>query len=196
MNRSSFRNTTLALFTALAAPCANAELLNSSPQGFTIENSIVVPVDQATAWKGLVHDVNLWWPKDHSWWGKDGKFSIEPRAGGCFCETSGKRQALHMTVSFVDPGVLLRMLGGLGPLQGMGLNGALDWKFEKVDEGTRIVMHYTGGGYTTEDLVKFAPIVDQVMGTQLGGLGKHLSRPRPPHAPPAAEPKTLPPSAK
>ena len=42
---------------------------------------------------------------------------------------SGARSAEHMRIGFVDPGVQLRMLGGLGPLQGMGLHGALDWMF-------------------------------------------------------------------
>ena len=81
-----------------------------------------------------------------------------------------------MTVSFADPGHLLRMLGGLGPLQGMGLSGVMEWRLQPIEGGTRITLHYVAGGYTTEDLVKFAPIVDQVQGIQLGGLGDYLSK--------------------
>ena len=164
---------------ALQAQPASARVLDSSSAGFTIENEVTVPVDPQAAWKALVEHVDEWWPKDHSWFGKDGKFSIEPRAGGCFCEIAGPRQVQHMTVSFSDPGVLLRMLGGLGPLQGMGLNGALDWRFAAVEDGTRITLRYVAGGYTTQDLTKFAPIVDQVQGVQLGGLASYLSRPGP-----------------
>ncbi len=156
-----------------------AKVLDSGASGFTVENGVTVPVDANTAWNALVNNVDEWWPKDHSWFGKDGKFTIEPRAGGCFCEIAGKRQALHMTVSFADPGALLRMIGGLGPLQGMGLTGTLDWTFAAVEGGTRITLRYVAGGYTTSDLKLFAPIVDQVQGIQLGGLAAFLSKPKP-----------------
>jgi hypothetical protein len=39
-------------------------------------------------------------------------------------------------VVFVDPGHVLRMTGGLGPLQGMGIYGALDFSFTANEEGT------------------------------------------------------------
>ncbi len=164
----------LLLFLALVPVCAEARVVDARANGFTVDNSVVVPVDAATAWKALVKNVDEWWPKSHSWFGKEGRFRIEPRAGGCFCETSGKREALHMTVSFVDPERLLRMLGGLGPLQGMGLTGALEWRLEPAEGDTRITLHYVAGGYTTEDLVKFAAIVDQVQAIQLGGLEHFL----------------------
>lgn len=168
----------MALILAAFAPySAFAKVLNSSPAGFTVENTVVVPADAQAAWKALVEDVDLWWPKDHSWFGKEGKFVIEAKAGGCFCEIAGERQSQHMLVSFTDPGKLLRMTGGLGPLQGMGLSGALEWRFATEKEGgTRITLYYVAGGYTTEDLVKFAAIVDYVQGLQLGGLAKHLSK--------------------
>jgi uncharacterized protein YndB with AHSA1/START domain len=161
------------------AGTAQAEVKDSTPGGFTIENSRVVAADAATAWKALVGDVDRWWPKDHSWWGAESVLSIEPKAGGCFCETAGDRQALHMTVTFVDPGKTLRMTGGLGPLQGMGLHGALEWRLEPVEGGTRITLWYRAGGYTPDDLAKFAGVVDQVQGLQLGGLADHLGKQAP-----------------
>lgn len=158
-----------------AAPAA-ARVLDSSAAGFTVENTAIVPVDAKAAWDGLVKHVDQWWPKDHSWFGKDGKFSIDARAGGCFCEVAGARQAQHMAIAFVDPAHLLRMVGGLGPLQGMGLSGTMDWTLEPVEGGTRITLHYVAGGYTTTDLARFVPIVDQVQGLQLGGLAGFLSK--------------------
>ena len=166
----------IAALVALAVAPASATLVDSKPNGFTVDNSVNVPVDAHTAWKALIEHVDDWWPKEHSWFGKSGKFHIQARVGGCFCETAGERQALHMTVSFVDPDRLLRMLGGLGPLQGMGLSGVMDWRLEPVEGGTHITLHYVAGGYTTEDLVKFAPIVDQVQGMQLNALASYLSK--------------------
>ena len=160
---------------ALAASAAHAEIKDSTPAGFTLENKRVVPVTPEVAFKALVDDVDRWWPKDHSWWGKDATFSIDAKAGGCFCERGGAREALHMLVTFVDPPNTLRMTGGLGPLQGMGLHGALEFRLKPQDGGgTEITMFYRAGGYTPDDLSRFAPVVDQVQGLQLGGLATLL----------------------
>jgi hypothetical protein len=164
----------IAMVVALASGNARAEILDSAANGFTVENSQTVPVDAQTAWDALVNDVGHWWPKDHTWWGDAGKLSIQPRAGGCFCEIDGAHQAAHMTVTFVDPGHTLRMTGGLGPLQGMGLYGAMEWRLSKVEGGTKITLWYRAGGYTPDDLRKFAPVVDRVQSQQLGGLAGYL----------------------
>jgi hypothetical protein len=160
-------------FTVMAS-VAHAEVKDASTSGFTIENSVEVPTDTATAWKVLVGSVDSWWPKDHSWWGQESRLTIDARAGGCFCETAGDRQAQHMQVVFVDPPMLLRMIGGLGPLQGMGVHGVLEWRLTAIDGGTRIVLWYRAGGYTPDDLGKFAAVVDRVQALQLGGLADNL----------------------
>lgn len=155
---------------------AHAEIKNATASGFTIENTRVVPVDAATAFKAIVEQVDKWWPRDHTWWGKESVLSIDPRAGGCFCERAGTREAMHLQVTFVDPGRTLRMTGGLGPLQGMGLHGALEFRLTPATDGkgTSITLFYRAGGYTPDDLSKFAPVVDQVQGLQLGGLATFL----------------------
>ncbi|MEH6421770.1 SRPBCC family protein [Pseudomonas sp. CGJS7] len=173
--------TTITLAAALAAGGANAAVKDSAANGFTIENEQTVPVDPATAWKALTEDVDRWWPKDHTWWGAASTLSIDPRAGGCFCEIGrdGKQQAQHMSVSFVDPGKTLRLLGGLGPLQGMGVSGAMEFRLSPAkDGGTRIVLYYRAGGYGPDDLSKFVPVIDKVQALQLGGLADYLRKPR------------------
>ena len=155
---------------------AHAAVIEANASGFTLENTIHVPTDADATWHALVNDVGRWWPRDHTWWGEASSLTIEPRAGGCFCERNGRQQALHMLVTFTDPGKLLRMTGGLGPLQGMGLHGALEFRFAPAEGGgTTITMFYRAGGYTPDDLSQFAPIVDQVQAQQLGALGTYLS---------------------
>ena len=157
---------------------ADATVKDATASGFTVENTELVQVDADAAWKALVHDVDRWWPKDHSWWGTKSMLSIDARAGGCFCEIAGARQARHMAVVFVDPGRTLRMTGGLGPLQGMGLDGALEFRLAPADGGgTRITMSYRAGGYTPDDLSKLAPVVDKVQAQQLRGLADFLRKP-------------------
>jgi uncharacterized protein YndB with AHSA1/START domain len=158
----------------LASP-AQAAITDSSASGFTLENTETVPVDAQTAWQALVDEVGAWWPADHTWWGAEGTLSIEPRAGGCFCERKGEAEAQHLLVTFVEPGKLLRLTGGLGPLQGMGLHGVLEFRLASgAAGGTSITMLYRAGGYTPDDLSQFAPVVDGVQALQLGGLARHL----------------------
>ena len=164
----------LVVVAALAAPAA-AEVKDATATGFTVENVSTAPVDPQAAWRALIGDVDRWWPKDHSWWGQASKLSIDPRAGGCFCEDAGVQQAQHMQVSFVDPGKLLRMTGGLGPLQGMGLHGTLEFRLAPEGEGTRITLWYRVGGYAPDDLSKLAPVVDKVQAMQLAGLADFLA---------------------
>ena len=163
------------LLAALAPLPGLAAVKDSSPSGFTLENSQIVPADAGDTWDALVDDVDQWWPADHTWWGDAGNLSITARAGGCFCERDGGRQARHMTVVFVDPGKTLRLVGGLGPLQGMGLDGTLEFRLADDEAGgTRVTLWYRAGGYTPDDLSQFAPVVDKVMAAQLAGLASLL----------------------
>lgn len=149
-----------------------------SDHGFIVTNTISSKVTPDEMWNALVNDVDLWWPKDHSWWGKQGKFSIEPLAGGCFCEVAGQRSSVHMQISFVEPNKLLRMTGGLGPLQGMGMHGALDWVFETNEETTTITLTYRVSGINPEGFEQLAPIVAKVQGIQLNALKAYVERPK------------------
>ena len=173
MHRTGPLPLALALLASLGMPWASAAVVDATASGFTLENSREVPVDAGTVWKSLVGDVDRWWPKDHTWWGSASTLSIDPRAGGCFCERVGKagdgREAQHLTVTFVEPDKLMRMVGGLGPLQGMGLHGVLEWRMVATGESaTRITLWYRAGGYAPDDLSKLAPVVDRVQAAQLG----------------------------
>jgi hypothetical protein len=170
----------LAVLTAMmpvlaTAGVASAGIKDATASGFTVENAIRVPVEPMKTWTALVDDVDRWWPKDHTWWGAESVLSIDPQAGGCFCERKGEQQARHLLVVLVDPGKLLRLTGGLGPLQGMGLTGVLEFRLAPADGGGTIVtMRYRAGGYTPDDLSKLAPVVDRVQALQLGGLATLL----------------------
>ncbi len=171
---------------AAVAPAAPA-VVDAAANGFTIENTADVAADAMTTWNALVDDVGEWWPRDHTWWGEASELTIEPRAGGCFCERNGAQQAQHLQVTFVDPGKLLRLTGGLGPLQGMGLHGVLEFRLAPgANGGTAITLFYRAGGYTPDDLAGFAAVVDRVQALQLGGLADHLRRRQTASAPRAA----------
>ncbi len=166
----------LLMLACLAPRPAPAEVLSSSAAGFALEQRIEVATDPQRTWRALIEDIGAWWPRDHTWWGEESTLSLEARAGGCFCERAGERSAEHLRVVFADAPNTLRLLGGLGPLQGMGLNGALEFSISaREDGGSEVRMRYTVGGYSASDLSTLAPVVDRVQGLQLDGLRAHLA---------------------
>ena len=152
-----------------------AELVSADSNGFEVKIEKLVPVSQPTAYQQFIN-VGSWWNADHTWFGKSEDLYIEAKAGGCFCEVSGDKQALHMLVSYVNPNKELRMIGGLGPLQAMGVHGGMVWKFEKVDnKTTKIVFNYKVVGRMEGGLDTLAPVVEKVLNLQLSGLANKLS---------------------
>jgi len=62
-------------------------------------------------------------------------------------------------------------------LQGMGLGGVVEFRLSPAEGGgTRITLYCRSGGYSPDDLGKFAPVVDKVQGLQLGGLADYLRK--------------------
>ena len=162
----------------LLAGTAQAAVKDATPMGFTVENSAVIAATPEQVWQVMTGDIDHWWPKDHSWWGAASTLSIDARAGGCFCEIAGAQQAQHLQVVFVDPNKTLRMLGGLGPMQGMGLHGVAEWTLQAEGAATRVTWRYRAGGYSPDDLALLAPVVDKVQAQQLDGLAQWLQTTR------------------
>ena len=52
-----------------------------------------------------------------------------------------------MRVVYADPGKLLRLSGGLGPLQDLAVTGSMTWKLTEASGKTTIEVSYKVGGY-------------------------------------------------
>ncbi|GAA5174215.1 SRPBCC family protein [Niveibacterium umoris] len=164
----------LALIGVLLAIPARAEIIDSAERGFTVVQTASVAASPDRAWQALTSEVGRWWHPEHTWFGRADALSINARAGGCFCEISGDAQVEHARVIFVQPGKLLRMSGALGPMQGMGLSGLIDWQFAAKDGETLITLRSRFGGYAPEGLGALAKPVDYVLGLQLKRLAAHI----------------------
>jgi hypothetical protein len=70
-------------------------------------------------------------------------------------------------VTFVNPGIILRLTGGLGPLGLLGANGNMTWEFFDAEEGTRVKFTYVVGGYRAGGMNAVALPVDYVIGEAL-----------------------------
>jgi hypothetical protein len=114
---------------------------------------------------------------DHSYSGEAANLTLDARAGGCFCEKlSDGGSVEHMRVVFAQPGALLRLQGGLGPLQGMNGAGTMDFALAEA-EGARTTLRfrYTVGGYVPGGLDAIADAVDGVLAWQLKRLQEYLA---------------------
>ena len=166
------------LIAAPASAPASAEVAASSAAGMTSRNVAEVKASPAETWAALVQPARYWSP-DHSWSGSSANMTLDPRAGGCFCEAlpASGGSVRHAEVIYADPGDQLRLSGAFGPLQSEALTGTLTVKLTAIEGGTRIEWTYVVGGYAGFDLVQLAPVVDGVMGEQLQRLSAVLGTP-------------------
>ncbi|MDZ7645055.1 MAG: SRPBCC family protein [Woeseiaceae bacterium] len=155
-----------------------AEVVDSGAGGFTVEHRVVANATREQAWQATVDGIGHWWNGDHTVSGDAANLYIDPRPLGCFCERLGERSGLvHLVVTFVNPGVMLRLTGGLGPLGLMGVNGNFTLEYEDAaDDGSQvtITLRYAVGGYRAGGLDALAAPVDGVLGEQLRRLAAYL----------------------
>lgn len=164
------------LLTALAVPGgAAADVLAKAAGGFVVSHDMLLGAPAERTYQALTAEVGAWWDADHSYSGRASNLTLDARAGGCFCERLDDGGSVeHMRVLFASPGKRLRLIGGLGPLQGMGASGPMD--FELVPEGakTRLKFRYTVSGFTPSGLEGVAEPVDAVLRSQLVRLAAYL----------------------
>ncbi len=152
---------------------ANGEVLDAAANGFTVKHSIVIEAQQSVVYGSVVDRISQWWSSDHTISGDAGNLYISAKPHGCFCERLGPHAGLiHMTVTFVNPGVMLRFTGGLGPLGLMGVNGNMTWEFAGHENGTLVTVNYAVGGYLDGGLDAVAAAVDGVLIEQFERLKK------------------------
>jgi hypothetical protein len=183
-----------ALLLLLAAP-SRGEVVARAETGFVVHQVAEVAAGPSEAWKALVEPAG-WWNGEHTFSGNAANLALEPRAGGCFCETlpgEGEKGWLrprgsveHMRVVFAEEAKALRMVGALGPLQSEAVQGTLTITLKPVDGGTRITWDYVVGGYMRYKQEQIAPAVDKVIGEQLARLADKLGVKAPAAAPKAA----------
>lgn len=155
------------LLGAGGVPRARAEVTDSAAGGFTIKLTVTVAAPAAKAWAALI-EPRGWWDKNHTFSGDAANLSLDPAPGGCFCEKlpagGGVR---HLTVVYSDPHKLLRLTGGLGPLQDLAVAGVMTWKLTDTAGKTTLELTYKAGGYAPTGLAALARPVDGVLAEQL-----------------------------
>jgi uncharacterized protein YndB with AHSA1/START domain len=166
----------LAAASLAAAWPAAAAVTQSGPAGFTVAESahIAAPPDQVYA---MLTTPARWWSSDHTFSHDAANLSLEPRAGGCWCERlPGGGSVEHMRVVYVAPGRMLRLQGALGPLQEMPVQGVMTITLAGASAGTDVTLTYAVGGSGLEPI---SGAVDQVLGEQVDRLKAAVETGRP-----------------
>ncbi len=168
---------------ALAASPACAEVVASSEAGFVIRLTEEVTASPQESWKMLLMP-GEWWSGGHTYSGDAKNLYLDAQATGCFCEKLPRPKDApddqrngsveHLHVVYAEPGRVLRLTGGLGPLQSEAVHGSLTMTFKAVPSGTRILWEYVVGGYMRYKPEQIGPAVDKVLTEQFRRLGAKL----------------------
>jgi hypothetical protein len=153
------------LAVAAGAPVAWADIVSASPSTFVLHAQRTISAQPERVWNSLVQ-VGRWWDPEHSY-SRDGRFmSLDPRAGGCWCERWRGGSVEHGRVILVmnqDGMRTLRIAAPLGPLQGMAVNAILTFTVTADTAGAKIDMTYRVSGDPSLSLDQVGPGVNTVI---------------------------------
>ena len=157
-----------AAFVAASPHLALAQFV--APYGFTVRTQVSIRKSPAQVYDALVQ-VGQWWNSAHTYSGDAKNLSLDARPGGCFCERLPMGGGVeHMRVIYAAPGELLRLSGGLGPLQGLGVAGSMSMKLTPAGGGTTLELTYSVGGFSEGGFNQLAPAVSGVVTEQMNRL--------------------------
>lgn len=154
----------------LAASPAAAEVTASTETSFTVTEKVTVAAPAARVWATLIAP-SAWWSSDHTWSGSAANLTLDPRAGGCWCEKLPEGGSVeHMRVVFFQPDKMLRMTGGLGPLQSFPASAVMTVTLAPAADrkSTAVTVEYAVAG--APGLGQIAAPVDGVLGAQVARL--------------------------
>ena len=151
---------------------AAAEVTSAGRNGFSLRIETVSHASPEISYDAFVA-IQRWWNVAHSYGGKAENLSLSVTPGGAFLEKLDSGGFVrHMEVVYANPGREIRLLGGLGPLQPMGLDGAMTVQFEPFGKGSKTIMTYNVSGFSSQGLQSLAPVVDKV---QAGQMQRHAA---------------------
>lgn len=160
-------------FAALPLSAARADVASAAPSGFMLQAEAASTASPDQAWRALTR-IDRWWNDTHTYSGDARRLSLDPRAGGCWCERWEGNSVEHARVLtvFNHQGVrTLRLEGALGPLQEMGVSAILTFTVRPDSQtGSVIAMTYRVSGDPSLDLAAIAPPVDAVLMEQFSRL--------------------------
>lgn len=161
----------LALWTVLALP-AHAEVKEAGPDHLLVQDTREIHASPEKLYATLV-SIGHWWNSEHTYSNDASHLSIQPEAGGCFCERWAKQSVAHGHVIWANPGHLLRLDTALGPLQNMAVQGVMTFTLKPTPNATTLQFEYRVNGSSVSGLDKLAAPVNDVLMDQLQRLQRY-----------------------
>jgi uncharacterized protein YndB with AHSA1/START domain len=161
---------TALMVVALAAPAiGSAEVTEKSASSFLLSQRVIVKSAATASYQALLHP-ERWWKEGHTWSGSAKNISLDPHAGGCWCERWADGEVEHARVVFMKKNELLRLQGSFGPMQGLAVTGVLEFQLTQGKDGTQVDMSYRVNGSEASKLDMIAPMADGMFAEQMASL--------------------------
>lgn len=170
---TAFACLVLSQSTAMCLSPVRAEVTSSAADGFQIKITKSVAGGASEVCECLVNDISKWWDATHSYSGNAQNFSMDLENHCLLEKLPDGGFVRHMEIVFYQPRRVLRLTGGLGPLQEMGVTGALTFKLNQNGDYTDVELTYNVVGRDAQNLEKLAPAVNSVLNQQMDRLKKH-----------------------
>jgi hypothetical protein len=178
MKRVSFLIFIGMILASLGAGTILAEVTHTCTTGFQVKQVREINADSQRAFEIFVTQFHRWYDANHSYSGHADNLSLDLEQR-CMLERLPEGGFVrHLEMVFYQPGKVLRLSGGLGPLQGMGVSGALTFEFQPVEGApgkTQVTLTYNVSGSEFLQLEQLAQPVDAVLGMQLDRFSKHVT---------------------
>lgn len=153
---------------------ACAAVGDASVYGFSVVENASISAPPAKVYAALVTP-SRWWSSAHTFSRDAANLTLDPAAGGCWCEkTADGLSVQHLVVVNAVPDKTLVMRGALGPLQGLGVEGAMTIRLKATPDGTDLSLTYNVGGYVKDGLTSWAAPVDSVLSEQVARLKSYI----------------------
>jgi hypothetical protein len=162
----------------IAAHAALSETSAVSPTGFLVTHRHEVHASPQQIFEAIGR-IGEWWNDIHTYSGHATNLSLDLVGGGCFCEKWDGNSVQHAQVIQVRRGALVRMQGGLGPLQPLPINAILTFAMATVSDKTQLTVTYAVAGNADAALDKLAGPVDSVIGEATDRLVAYVESKKP-----------------
>jgi uncharacterized protein YndB with AHSA1/START domain len=154
---------------------AAAEVTSSDAGGFQVRIERKVLADPDRVYAALL-DIGYWWSPAHTYSGDARNLSIDLDRGWFVERLPAGGYVRHLDVVYYQPGNSLRMTGGLGPLQSMGVHGALTVTVTPRPDHTIVALEYSVSGHAPGGLAALAQPVDAVLAEQVERWGVYCEK--------------------
>lgn len=153
----------------LVLPVA-AAVVDVDSGGFVSAHEIEIAAPPTRVFEALVAEVGAWWDPAHTYSGDASNLTFS-QFPALWERISDEGFVRHMAIDVVRPPTMLRLSGGLGPLQPLAVVGSMTFELAAAEQGTRLAYRYVVNGRRLERL---AEPVDRVMGGQLARLRRYV----------------------